>query len=295
MPPDTQADGPGGPKARRTRGPASPGQRTAQPFGGTLNASPLRCAPGASAFRGRSATHAGRRTRGASALAGLPWPTRAVAAHGASASRRRSAGRGPRGASASRGHSAGRRTRGASVPADVRRPGRRSAASRRTRGASVLAAPAGLPQAAATRGTSASRRRSAAHAGRRTRGTSVLAGPRRRSAGVPQVAATRGASASRRRSAAHAGRRTRGTSVLAGPRRRSAASRRTRGLGLPRAFRRPPAGRRHAGGIGPRGHSAGLPQAAAHAGPRLPPSSPPAARFSRRPPCGIGPRMVYCT
>ena len=40
MPPDTQADGPGGPKARRTRGPASPGQRTAQPFGGTLNASP---------------------------------------------------------------------------------------------------------------------------------------------------------------------------------------------------------------------------------------------------------------
>ena len=44
MPPDSRADGPCGPKARRTRGPASPGQRTAQPFGGTLNASPLRCA-----------------------------------------------------------------------------------------------------------------------------------------------------------------------------------------------------------------------------------------------------------
>ena len=40
MPPDSRADGPCGPKARRTRGPASPGQRTAQPFGGTLNASP---------------------------------------------------------------------------------------------------------------------------------------------------------------------------------------------------------------------------------------------------------------
>ena len=111
MPPDSQADGPGGSKARRTRGPASPGQRTAQPFGGTLNASPLRCAPGgiglprafrgprrppyARAFRRPPAGRrhagglglprafrrppAGRRTRGASAFAGIPRPPAAPA------------------------------------------------------------------------------------------------------------------------------------------------------------------------------------------------------------------------
>ena len=86
MPPDSRADGPCGPKARRTRGPASPGQRTAQPFGGTLNASPLLYAGGIGlprAFgdprgpphtrgigpRGGSAAHAARRPRGASVLA----------------------------------------------------------------------------------------------------------------------------------------------------------------------------------------------------------------------------------
>ena len=140
MPPDSRADGPCGPKARRTRGPASPGQRTAQPFGGTLNASPLRCAPGASVSRGRSAgtpraaVHAGHRPP-----AGVPRPMQ-TAAHAGH--------RPPRGF---RRHSAGRRTRGASVLAGVPRPMRAAvhAGPRPPRGHS-----AGLPQAAATRGAS---------------------------------------------------------------------------------------------------------------------------------------------
>ncbi len=226
MPPDTQADGPGGPKARRTRGPASPGQRTAQPFGGTLNASPLRCAPGASAFRGRSATHAGRRTRGASVLAapaGLPQ----AAAH---AGHRPPAGiPRPMQAAAHAGHrssqppQASRRSpprAGHRPPAGVPRP--TQVAARAAPRSSQ--APVGLPQAAAR------------------------AGPRssQAPAGVPRPPAAR---------------RTHRASV---PRGRSAARQAFRSL--------PPPTR----GLAARPH-------------------PPAARFSRRPPCGIGPRMVYCT
>ena len=199
MPPDSRADGPGGPKARRTRGPASPGQRTAQPFGGTLNASPLRCAPGASVSRGRSAgtpqaaAHAGHRPP-----AGVRRPTRAAVHTGLQPSRA------------------------------FRRP---PAVRRRTRGALVLA---GVPRPM----------RAAVHAGPRP--------PRGRSAGLPKAATTRGASAP---------------------------------AGVPQASRRPPP---HAGHRPPEG----VPHASRR--PR-PPSPPPAARFSRKPPCGIGSRMVYCT
>ena len=186
MPPDSRADGPGGPKARRTRGPASPGQRTAQPFGGTLNASPLRCASGASVSRGRSAgtpqaaVHAGHRSSQAFRDPCGPPYTRGI---------------GPRGGSTTH---AGHRTRGASalagVPQASRRPpptrglglprafGRHSA-GRRTRGASALA---GVPPPAAHAGHRPPRgfRRSPA-ARRHTRGLS----PRRRFARLPPPAA----------------------------------------------------------------------------------------------------------
>lgn len=136
----------------------------------------------------------------------------------------------------------------------------------------------------------------AAHAGHR---------PRRRSAGLPQAAATRGASAP------------------AGVPQVSRRPPHTRGIGLPRGFRGPPAGvprpTQVAARAGPRSSQApagvprppaGVPQASRrpspHAGHRPPegvphasrrprPPSPPAARFSRKPPCGIGSRMVYCT
>ena len=216
MPPDTQADGPGGSKARRTRGPASPGQRTAQPFGGTLNASPLRCAPGAWASRGHSAgLPQAAATPVASVLTGVPRASRRPPP--------RAGHRPPAGISQAAAHAGPRPPAG--IPQASRRPPPRA-------GHRPLAAPAGVPRAAV-------------HAGHRP------------PAGVPrptQAAATPGAS------------------VLAGS-------------------RRPPAGRRPCGAsalAASRGHSA------ASRRPR-PPPHPPAARFSRKPPCGIGPRMVYCT
>ena len=253
MPPDTQADGPGGPKARRTRGPASPGQRTAQPFGGTLNASPpALCAGGlglprafgrhsagrrtrgASAPRGGSAAHAARCTPGISVLAGVPRPMRAAV------------------------HAGHRPSRAFRRPPAVRR---------RTRGLGLSRAFRGPPY---TRGLGP-RGRSAAHAARRTRGASAPAG-------VPQVS---------RRPPPHTGPQP------------------------SQAFRRPPAVRRPRGASATRGRSAGLPQAfttrgasalAAHAAlagvsqaARARSQPAPAARFSRKPPCGIGSRMVYCT
>lgn len=224
MPPDSRADGPCGPKARRTRGPASPGQRTAQPFGGTLNASPpALCAGGIGLPRAFGRHSAGRRTRGASALAGVPRPT-PPAAH------------------------AGHRS------------------------------PAGISQAAA-------------HAGHRP------SQPPQAFRSLPP--------------------HTRGIGPRS-PRGPPAGRRHARDIGLPQAFRgprRPP----HARDLGPRrppqafrglpphaahtGHRspAGVPrptQAAAHAGPpaaRARSQPAPAARFSRKPPCGIGSRMVYCT
>ena len=179
MPPDSRADGPCGPKARRTRGPASPGQRTAQPFGGTLNASPLRCASGASALEGvpqasrRPSPCAGHRplagvpralrrppyTRGIGPRRRSPRLPPPAATHGASA---------PAGVPQAATH-ADRRPRGASAPAGVpqvsRRPPphtgpqpsrafRRPPAVRRPRGASALAAHAalaGVSQAARAR------------------------------------------------------------------------------------------------------------------------------------------------
>ena len=254
MPPDSRADGPGGPKARRTRGPASPGQRTAQPFGGTLNASPLRCAPGASVSRGRSAgtpqaaAHAGHRPP-----AGVRRPTRAAVHTGLQPSRafRRppAVRRRTRGASASRGGSAG-------TPQAAVHAGHWSSQAFRdpcgppyTRG---LGPPAGVPQAS---------RRPPPHAGHRPpRGFRRSPAARRHTRGLGP----------RGRSAAHAARRTRGASALAG---------------IPQASRRPPP---HAGHRPPEG----VPHASRR--PR-PPSPPPAARFSRKPPCGIGSRMVYCT
>ena len=135
---------------------------------------------GASAFRGRSA---GRRTRGASALAGIPRasrrpppraghrppagvprPTqvaaraghrppagvpRPPAAHGASASRRRSAahaGRRTRGTSAPRGRSAGRRTRGASALAGIPQASRRPPPRAGHRHPRAFRGQAGVPQ-----------------------------------------------------------------------------------------------------------------------------------------------------
>ena len=271
MPPDSRADGPCGPKARRTRGPASPGQRTAQPFGGTLNASPpLRCVPGASVSRGRSAgtpqaaAHAGHRSsqafrglrrspyargigpRGGSA--GLPPP---AAMRGTSAPRGPPAGlpphAGPRPSRAFRGPRRPPPTRGIGLP----RGFRRHSAARRPRGAS---APAGVPQVS---------RRPPPCAGHRPL------------AGLPQASRRTRGLGPRGRSAAHAARRPRGASVLAGPRRRSA--------GLPQAAATP-------GGIGP---PRAFPTPPAAPAPALTP--PPAARFSRKPPCGIGSRMVYCT
>ena len=118
MPPDSRADGPCGPKARRTRGPASPGQRTAQPFGGTLNASPLRCASGASV------------------LAGIPQASRRpppCAGHRPSRAfrglRRSPYARGLGPAGPRRRSAASRRTRGIGLPRGFRRPpaGRRHA------------------------------------------------------------------------------------------------------------------------------------------------------------------------
>ena len=234
MPPDSRADGPCGPKARRTRGPASPGQRTAQPFGGTLNASPLRCASGASVSRGRSAglpqaaAHAGHRPH-----AGVRRPTRAAAHAGRRSSQ---AFRDPCGPPYTRG----------------------------------LGPPAGIPQAS---------RRPPPRAGHRS-----LQAFRRPPAG--------------RRHARDIG-----------PSRAFRGPPYTRGLGLSRAFRgprRPP----HAGDIGPRRRSAthagrrtrGASALAAHAAlagvsqaARARSQPAPAARFSRKPPCGIGSRMVYCT
>ena len=213
MPPDSRADGPGGPKARRTRGPASPGQRTAQPFGGTLNASPpALCVGGIGLPRALGRHSAGRRTRGASVLAGVPRPMQTAAHAGhrpPRGFRRHSAGRRTRGASASRGHSAGL------PPHAGHRPPRAFRGPRRT---------------PPTRGI----------------------GPRGRSAGLPPPAATHGASA------------------LAG---------------VPQASRRPPP---H---TGPQPSQAFRTPPAARA--RSQPA--PAARFSRKPPCGIGSRMVYCT
>ena len=237
MPPDTQADGPGGPKARRTRGPASPRQRTAQPFGGDAE-----CVPPCVVRRGHRSPAGVRRA----AVHEGPRPPRAF--------RRPPAGRRTRGASASRGGSAthaGRRTHGASALAGI--PQAATHADRRPRGASALA---GVPRPMQT----------AAHAGHRPSQAfrRPLAG-RRHAQGIGP----------RGRSATHAARRT------------------SRGLGHPRAFRGPrrtPPTR----GIGPRG-----PRRPRRRSPRLPPPAarphPPAARFSRKPPCGIGPRMVYCT
>ena len=180
---------------------------------------------------------------------------------------------------------------------------------------------AGLQQAAATRGASASRGRSAAHADHRTRGASALAGvPRPMRAAVhaghrPSKAFRRppagrrhardiGPSRASRRPPPHAGHRP-----SKAFRRPPAVRRRTRGRGLSRAFRdpcgpphvagpRPPAGvprpmqaftTRGASALAAHAALAGVSQAA-RARPHLP-----AARFSRKPPCGIGSRMVYCT
>ena len=245
MPPDSRADGPGGPKARRTRGPASPGQRTAQPFGGTLNASPLRCAPGASVSRGRSAgtpraaVHAGHRSSQAFRDPCRPPPTRGIGPRGGSAGLPPPAA--THGASALAGvPQASRRTpptRGLGLPRAFRRP---PAGRRHARGM-------GLPRPAARAGP-----RPPAGVPRPTQ-VAARAGPRSSQApvGVPRPPAAHGASASRGHSA-----------------------------GLPQAAATP-------GASASRGHSA--------ASRRPRPPSPPAARFSRKPPCGIGSRMVYCT
>ena len=193
-------------------------------------------------------------------------------------------------------HSAGRRTRGASAS----RGGSAAHAARCTPGTSVLAGVPRPMRAFTTRGASALAAHAALagvpHASRRPRGL----GPRGRSA-AHAARRPRGASAPRGRSA---GRRTRGASALAG---------------IPQASRRPPP---HTGpqpsrafrgprrtpptrGLGPRGGSAGLPPPAATHGAsalagvsqaaRARSQPAPAARFSRKPPCGIGSRMVYCT
>ena len=225
---------------------------------------PLRCALGGIGPRGRSAgtpraaVHAGHRPP-----AGVPRPMPPAVHTGPQPSR---AFRRPPAA------------RGASALAGVPRP-------------TPPAAHAGHRPPRGFRRSPAARRH--------TRGL----GPRGRSAGLPQAAAMRGASvlagvpqASRRPSPCAGHRPLAGVpraAVHEGPR----PSRAFRGP------RRPPPTR----GIGPRRHSAGLPQAAAHAGPqpsqafRTPPAArarsqpAPAARFSRKPPCGIGSRMVYCT
>ena len=158
MPPDSRADGPCGPKARRTRGPASPGQRTAQPFGGTLNASPLRCASGASVSRGRSAgtpqatAHAGHRPH-----AGVRRPTRAAVHAGHRPSR---------GGSATH---AGHRTRGTSVLAGVRQASRRLPHTRGIGPTRAFRGPCGPPytRGIGPRGRSAGLPPPAAHAGHR--------------------------------------------------------------------------------------------------------------------------------
>ena len=255
MPPDSRADGPCGPKARRTRGTASPGQRTAQPFGGTLNASPLRCTPGASAPTGvRQALRRPRHTRGIGPTRGFRGPCRPLHA-GDIGPRRRSAthaGRRTRGASAPpRGHSAGlpqaAAMRGTSALAGVPQ------ASRRPPPCAGHRPLAGVPRAAVHEGPRPSRAFRGPRRPPHTRGI----GPRGGSAGLPPPAATRGASA------------------LAG---------------VPQASRRPPpcAGHRSSRPTPP---SQAFPTPpAARARPHLP-----AARFSRKPPCGIGSRMVYCT
>lgn len=216
--------------------------------------------------------------RGASASRGVPQvsrrppPTRGIGL--------------PRGF---RGHSAGRRTRGASVLAGVPRPMRAAvhAGPRPPRGHS-----AGLPQAAATRGASvlagvpqASRRPPPQAGHRPSRAFRRPPAVRRRTRGLGLSRAFRGPRrppptrgiGPRGHSATHAGRCTRGASVLAGPRRRSA--------GLP-----PPAATHGASALAAHAALAGVSQAA-----RARSQPAPAARFSRKPPCGIGSRMVYCT
>ena len=254
MPPDSRADGPCGPKARRTRGPASPGQRTAQPFGGTLNASPP-CVVRRGHRSPAGVRQALRRppyTRGIGPTRGFRGPCRPPHA-GDIGPRGRSAGLPPyaaaRGASASRGRSAGLPPHAGPRPSRAFRGPRRPPP---TRGIGPRGGSAGLPPPAAAHGASAL-------------------------AGVPQAS---------RRTPPHAGHRP------------------------PPAFRRPPAGRHHKRGIGPRGrsvaHAARRPRGAsalaAHAAlagvsqaARARSQPAPAARFSRKPPCGIGSRMVYCT
>ena len=259
MPPDSQADGPCGPKARRTRGPASPGQRTAQPFGGTLNASPPALyAGGASVSRRAFGRHsAGRRTRGASASRGVPQVSRRPPY---------TRGIGPRRRSATH---AGRRTRGPRPP----------------RGHS-----AGLPQAAATRGASASRGRSAGlppHAGPRP--SRAFRGPRR-----PAAHAGHRPPRGFRRSPAARPPHT-GPQPSQAFRRPPAVRRHTGHrppAGIPQASRRPPP---HAGPSASRGRSAahaalaGVPQAARRPRPPSPPRSAlfPQAALRHRLPHGI--------
>ena len=279
MPPDSRADPrPGKPRAKDC----------STVWGDAECVPPALCVGGLGLPRAFGRHSAGRRTRGASASRGGSAGTPQAAVH---AGHRPSRGfRDPCGPPYTRG--IGPRRRSPGLPQAAAHAGHRSLqafrrppAGRRhardigpsrafrgppyTRGLGPRGHSAGLPQAAAMRGTSAPRGRSA---GRRTRGASALAGVPQASrrtpphagprplAGIPRPmrpAARRGASATRGRSATHAG------------------LHHTRGIG-PRGLRRP---RRRS--------------------PRLPPPAPalnpPAARFSRKPPCGIGSRMVYCT
>jgi len=196
MPPDSQADGPGGQKARRTRGPASPGQRTAQPFGGDAECVPPALCVGGIGPRRRSAgtpqaaAHAGHRPH-----AGVRRPTRAAVHTGHRPSR---AFRDPCGPPY---------TRGLGPPAGIPQASRRPPPRAGHRSLQAFRRP---PAGRHHKRGLGPRGRSAAHAARRTRGASAPAGvpqvsrrppPRaghRPPAGVPRPtppAATHGASA----------------------------------------------------------------------------------------------------
>ncbi len=237
---------------------------------------------------------AGRRTRGASVLAGVWRPTRAAVHTGPQPSR---GFRDPCGPPYTRG--IGPRRRSAGLPQAAAHAGPRS--------------PAGVRQALRgppyTRGLGP-RGRSAAHAARRTRGTSVSRGhfAGRGTRGASALAAPAGVP---QPPAAHAGHRSSqpprasrrpppraGHRPPAGvPRPTQAAARAgPRSSQAPAGVPRPPAARRTHRASVPRGRSATHAGRRTRGASRRPrPPSPPAARFSRKPPCGIGPRMVYCT
>ena len=180
MPPDTQADGPGGQKARRTRGPASPGQRTAQPFGGDAECVPPALCAGdiglPRAFGGPPYTR-GLGPRGHSA--GLPQAAARRGHRFSQAFRSLPQAAATPGASVfagSRGPPAGRRhARDIGLPQAFRGPRR----SPHARGIGLPQAFRGLPPHTGHRPPAGVPRPTQAAA---TRGASVLAGPRRRSA-----------------------------------------------------------------------------------------------------------------